>query len=147
MYSQFQLARELKICRIFKGMWQVSGACRRIDLQKAITLHSENGDAGLTPWHLADSDRCQRLKIRGEEVLSQLPVLTPYFPRLIPMTKTLVEGLDFWQFHQSSIDRQISRKFWINLSVRVAKSLDNAIKRSALKSPETDDSVQTKRAV
>ncbi|MGB3240266.1 MAG: hypothetical protein WBB29_18380 [Geitlerinemataceae cyanobacterium] len=142
MYSQFlnQIARDLTICLIFNQMWLLSDVRQLIDLQKAITLHSENGDAGLNRWHLSGLARCQRFKTRGEELLSQLPALTQWFPRLIPIMKTLVDCLDFWQFHQSSIRRQIS----IQLLVMVAKSLDCSLEGSAQK---LEESVQTKRAV
>ncbi|MGB3237724.1 MAG: hypothetical protein WBB29_05475 [Geitlerinemataceae cyanobacterium] len=140
VHSQLGIAQDLKIRRIFNGMWQMSGACRPIDVQKAIAVRSDDEDAGCPPLHLADSDRRQRLQVRGEEALSQLPALTQWFPRLIPIMKTLVQCLDFLQFHQSSIERQIS----IQLLVMVAKSLDCSLEGSAQK---LEESVQTKRAV
>ena len=52
--SRFLFARDLGICRVLNGMWQVSGAHGRIDPERAIDAMFAYHDAGFTTWDLAD---------------------------------------------------------------------------------------------
>src|SRR5574339_260758 len=50
----YQLASDLKICRIVNGMWQVAGGHGYIDEKSAIGEMTSYHDAGLTTWDMAD---------------------------------------------------------------------------------------------
>jgi aryl-alcohol dehydrogenase-like predicted oxidoreductase len=49
-----KLAKDLEICRILNGMWQVSGTHGQIDPQLAVADMIEFHNAGFTTWDLAD---------------------------------------------------------------------------------------------
>jgi aryl-alcohol dehydrogenase-like predicted oxidoreductase len=120
--SRLQFTKDLNICRILNGMWQMSGYHGRINPQKAIQDMFEYLDAGYTTWDLADhygsaedfigEFRCQLRDTRGEEALANLQAFTKWVPRPTKMTKQLVEknldislkrmgveSLDLIQFH------------------------------------------------
>ncbi len=50
----YELAPNLKICRILNGMWQVAGGHGPIDPQVAVEEMVKYHDAGFTTWDLAD---------------------------------------------------------------------------------------------
>jgi aryl-alcohol dehydrogenase-like predicted oxidoreductase len=50
----YQLAPDLRICRIVNGMWQVAGGHGYIDRRQAIDDMTRYHDAGFTSWDLAD---------------------------------------------------------------------------------------------
>jgi hypothetical protein len=52
--SLFRFTADLTICRILKGMWQVSGAHGAIDPAHAVEDMFAYHDAGFTTWDLAD---------------------------------------------------------------------------------------------
>ena len=120
--SRLQFVRDLPICRVLNGMWQVSGGHGRIDPAAAVQNMFDYHDAGFTTWDLADhygpaedfigEFRRQLSNQRGEEALSQLQAFTKWVPRPGPMTRQVVENnidislrrmntdrLDLLQFH------------------------------------------------
>jgi aryl-alcohol dehydrogenase-like predicted oxidoreductase len=50
----YQLAHDLKICRIVNGMWQVPGGHGYIDRESAIEDMMRYYETGFTTWDLAD---------------------------------------------------------------------------------------------
>ena len=48
------LAKDLEICRILNGMWQVAGAQGQIDTESVVTDMEEYHKSGFTTWDLAD---------------------------------------------------------------------------------------------
>lgn len=52
--EHYDLAPDLKICRVLNGMWQVAGAHGRINPQAAVEEMIEYHKAGFTTWDLAD---------------------------------------------------------------------------------------------
>ena len=120
--SRLQFVRDLPICRVLNGMWQVSGSHGRIDPAAAIRSMFDYLDAGFTTWDLADhygpaedfigDFRRQLAASRGEEALSQVQAFTKWVPRPGPMSRQVVESnvdislrrmgverLDLLQFH------------------------------------------------
>ena len=100
--SRLQFVRDLPICRILNGMWQVSGAHGPIDPRTAIPSMFDYLDAGLTTWDLADhygpaedfigEFRRQLASARGQEALSSIQAFTKWVPRPGPMTRRIVEN-------------------------------------------------------
>ncbi|MBD2501538.1 aldo/keto reductase [Anabaena azotica] len=120
--SRLQFTSDLNICRILKGMWQVSGAHGKINQKAAIQTMFQYVDAGFTTWDLADhygpaedfigEFRRQLVANRGEAALANIQAFTKWVPRPGKMTKKLVEenldisrrrmdveSLDLMQFH------------------------------------------------
>jgi len=120
--SRLQLTPDLNICRLLNGLWQVSGAHRRIEPKAAIQNMFQYMDAGFTTWDLADhygpaedfigEFRRQLTATRGKDALSNLQAFTKWVPRPTKMTRKLVEEnidisrrrmgvetLDLMQFH------------------------------------------------
>ena len=120
--SRLQFVRDLPICRILNGMWQVSGAHGPIEPQAALRSMFDYLDAGFTTWDLADhygpaedfigEFRRQLASARGEDALSSIQAFTKWVPRPGPMTRRIVESnvdislrrmgverLDLLQFH------------------------------------------------
>ena len=52
--SHYDLAPDMRICRLLNGMWQVSGAHGPIDPGAAVRGMFDYLDAGLNTWDLAD---------------------------------------------------------------------------------------------
>src|SRR5437879_8955038 len=50
----FQLAPDLRICRILNGMWQVAGGHGQINSESAISEMFSYHDSGFTTWDMAD---------------------------------------------------------------------------------------------
>ena len=120
--SRLQFVRDLPICRILNGMWQVSGAHGRIDPVAAIASMFDYLDAGFTTFDLADhygpaedfigEFRRQLAAARGNDALADIQAFTKWVPRPGPMTRQIVENnvdisrrrmgvekLDLLQFH------------------------------------------------
>lgn len=118
----WQLARDLKICRILNGMWQVAGGHGDIDPESAISEMFSYHDAGLTTWDMADiygpaeeyfREFRQRLeKQRGSDETKKVQAFTKFVPNPGPMTRQIVEhyikksirrmgveSIDVLQFH------------------------------------------------
>jgi len=117
-----QLTADMDICPILNGMWQVSGAHGRIDLQEAVRQMFAYVDAGLDTWDLADhygpaedligEFRQMWRQVRGEASLSKVRAFTKWVPRPVRITKPMVhsavqtsrqrmrmDSLDLLQFH------------------------------------------------
>lgn len=102
----YQLAPDLKICRVLNGMWQVAGAHGRIDPQAAVEEMRKYHDAGFTTWDLADiygpaedfiGDFRHKLP---EDEQQKVQALTKWVPEPQKITK---------QIAQASIDRSLRR--------------------------------------
>jgi aryl-alcohol dehydrogenase-like predicted oxidoreductase len=120
--QRFTIARDLTICRIVNGMWQVSGGHGPIELEKALTSMAAHVDAAFTSFDLADhygpaEDFVGEFRRRfaaehGEPALAALQFFTKWVPRPGPMPRATVESaidrsrrrmgmaaLDLLQFH------------------------------------------------
>ena len=104
--EHYDLAPDLKICRVLNGMWQVAGAHGRIDPQAAVEEMVKYHDAGFTTWDLADiygpaedfiGDFRRRLP---EQERQKVQALTKWVPEPQKITK---------QMAQASIDRSLRR--------------------------------------
>lgn len=104
--EHYQLAPELKICRVLNGMWQVAGAHGRINPQAAVEEMRRYHDAGFTTWDLADiygpaedfiGDFRRKLP---EQELQKIQALTKWIPEPQRITK---------QMAQTSIERSLRR--------------------------------------
>lgn len=120
--SRLQFTKDLNICRLLNGMWQVSGAHGRIDPKAAIDTMLAYHDAGYTTWDLADhygpaedfigAFRKRLASERGEAALAEIQAFTKWVPSPGPMKRVVVEEhidiarrrmhtntLDLLQFH------------------------------------------------
>jgi aryl-alcohol dehydrogenase-like predicted oxidoreductase len=118
----YQLAPDLKICRIVNGMWQVAGGHGYIDHELAIEDMLRYHETGLTTWDLADiygpaEDfiglfRRRLSELKGEEELNRIQALTKWVPQPRTITRSIVNenieksihrmsvnSLDLLQFH------------------------------------------------
>lgn len=104
--EHYQLAPNLKICRILNGMWQVAGAHGRINPLVAVEEMDKYHDAGFTTWDLADiygpaedfvGDFRRKLPEHERE---KIQALTKWVPEPQRITR---------QFAQASIDRSLNR--------------------------------------
>jgi aryl-alcohol dehydrogenase-like predicted oxidoreductase len=118
----YELAPNLKICRILNGMWQVAGGHGYIDHELAIADMLRYHDAGFTTWDLADiygpaedfigQFRRRLLKQKGKEELARVQSLTKWVPQPGKVTRSFVNenidrslrrmsvsSLDLLQFH------------------------------------------------
>ena len=99
--SRIQLALDLQICGVLKGMWQVSGAHGPIDPEKAVESMFSYLGAGFTTWDLADhygpaedfiGEFRRRLAVRrGSDATASLQAFTKWVPKPGPMNRTWVE--------------------------------------------------------
>jgi aryl-alcohol dehydrogenase-like predicted oxidoreductase len=118
--ERLALARDLSICRLLNGMWQVSGGHGRIDRAKALeSMHAHAAD-GFTTWDLADHygpaedlvGAYWRQYSSQPGALPNLQFFTKWVPRPGPMTAPVVadavatsqrrmamDTLDLLQFH------------------------------------------------
>ncbi|MGI0047550.1 MAG: aldo/keto reductase [Nitrosotalea sp.] len=97
----FQLASDLKICRILNGMWQTAGGHGQINPEHAIAEMSAYHESGFTTWDMADiygpaeeylgEFRRRLAKNKGEVELANVQALTKFVPNPGPMTRTIVE--------------------------------------------------------
>ncbi len=104
--EHYDLAPNLKICRVLNGMWQVAGAHGRIDPQAAVEEMVKYHAAGFTTWDLADiygpaedfiGDFRRRL---SKQARQKVQALTKWVPEPQRITK---------QMAQASIDRSLKR--------------------------------------
>lgn len=119
----YQLAPNLKICRIVNGMWQVAGGHGYIDSESAMEDMMKYHEAGFTSWDLADiygpaedfigEFRHSLSEIKGEEELLKIQALTKWVPQPRTITRSIVNenidrschrmgdvnSLDLLQFH------------------------------------------------
>ena len=118
----YQLAKDLQICRILNGMWQVAGGHGEIDIESAISEMFSYHDFGFTTWDMADiygpaeeylgEFRRRVEKQRGKAELEKIQALTKFVPNPSPMTRSKVEhhvensirrmnvkSIDLLQFH------------------------------------------------
>ncbi|MGI0027569.1 MAG: aldo/keto reductase [Nitrosopumilaceae archaeon] len=97
----FQLAPDLKICKILNGMWQVAGGHGNINSESAISEMLRYHDSGFTTWDLADiygpaeeyigEFRRRLAKKKGEQELAKVQAFTKFVPNPGPMTRQIVE--------------------------------------------------------
>jgi len=110
------LAKDLEICRILNGMWQVAGAHGQIDSESAISDMKKYHEVGFTTWDLADIyGPAESLigefgrKVGKEE---KFQALTKFVPNPGPMSNSIVthhieqslkkmntDCIDLLQFH------------------------------------------------
>jgi aryl-alcohol dehydrogenase-like predicted oxidoreductase len=118
----YQLAPDLKICKIVNGMWQVAGGHGYIDHELAIADMMKYHDAGFTTWDLADiygpaedfigEFRHRLSSSKGKEELNKIQALTKWVPQPARITRSIVNqsiesslrrmnvsSLDLLQFH------------------------------------------------
>lgn len=118
----YQLAPDLKICRVINGMWQVAGGHGYIDRELAIEDMIRYHNEGFTSWDLADiygpaedfiGEFRQRLsKLKGKQELDRIQALTKWVPQPRTITRSIVNenierslhrmsvsSLDLLQFH------------------------------------------------
>lgn len=118
----YQLASDLKICRIVNGMWQVAGGHGDIDHELAIDDMIRYHEIGFTTWDLADiygpaEDfiglfRRRVSELKGEQELNRIQALTKWVPQPRTITRSIVNenieksirrmsvnSLDLLQFH------------------------------------------------
>jgi aryl-alcohol dehydrogenase-like predicted oxidoreductase len=104
--EHYELANDLKICRVLNGMWQVAGGHGRISPQIATEEMIEYHSAGFTTWDLADiygpaedfiGDFRRRLP---EQERQNVQTLTKWVPEPQKITRQMV---------QASIDRSLRR--------------------------------------
>src|SRR5262245_61891346 len=120
--QRLQFTDDLSIHRLLNGLWQVSGGHGPIDPRAALPAMLARHAAGFTPWDLADhygpaedfigEFRRQLSAARGPAALAEVQAFTKWVPRLMRMTRRLVEeavdvslrrmdtpALDLLQFH------------------------------------------------
>ncbi len=104
--EHYELAPNLKICRILNGMWQVAGGHGRINPQAALEEMIKYHNAGFTTWDLADiygpaedfiGDFRRSLP---EQERQNLQALTKWVPEPQRITR---------QIAQASIERSLRR--------------------------------------
>jgi len=104
--EHYDLAPNLKICRVLNGMWQVAGAHGRIDPQAAVGEMVKYHNAGFATWDLADiygpaEDFIGEFRRRLQEQERQkVQALTKWVPEPQRITR---------QMAQSSIERSLKR--------------------------------------
>jgi aryl-alcohol dehydrogenase-like predicted oxidoreductase len=118
----YQLAYDLKICRIANGMWQVAGGHGYIDHELAIEDMMRYHETGFTTWDLADiygpaedfigEYRHKLSRLKGKQELDNIQALTKWVPQPRTITRSIVNeniekslrrmsvnSLDLLQFH------------------------------------------------
>jgi aryl-alcohol dehydrogenase-like predicted oxidoreductase len=118
----YQMAPDLKICRILNGMWQIAGGHGYIDRENAISDMLRYHDEGFRTWDLADiygpaedfigEFRGRISALKGEEELDTIQALTKWVPQPRTITRSIVteniqrslrrmrvSSLDLVQFH------------------------------------------------
>lgn len=112
--ERITLAKDLEICRILNGMWQVSGTHGQIDPQLAVSDMIDYHNAGFTTWDLADIYGPAESLI-GEfrkKIGKPFEALTKFVPNPGPMSYSIVsyhieeslkkmntDCIDLLQFH------------------------------------------------
>nr|MCH9658788.1 aldo/keto reductase [archaeon] len=115
--EKISLAKDLEICRILNGMWQVAGSHGQIDPESAVSDMERYQESGFTTWDLADIYGPAesligkfRGKISGAE--KKFQALTKFVPNPGPMSNSIVthyieqslkkmdtDCIDLLQFH------------------------------------------------
>jgi aryl-alcohol dehydrogenase-like predicted oxidoreductase len=104
--EHYELASNLKICRVLSGMWQVAGSHGLINPQAAVGEMTKYHNAGFTTWDLADiygpaedfiGDFRRRLP---EQERQKVQALTKWVPEPQRITREIA---------QASIDRSLRR--------------------------------------
>ena len=115
--EKISLAKNLEICRILNGMWQVAGSHGQIDPESAVSDMERYQESGFTTWDLADIYGPAesligkfRGKISGAE--KKFQALTKFVPNPGPMSNSIVthyieqslkkmdtDCIDLLQFH------------------------------------------------
>ena len=117
-HETISLCKDLQICRILNGMWQVSGTHGQIDKKKAISAMIDYHNNGFTTWDLADiygpaeSYIGEFRRSIDSNQIENSQALTKFVPNPGPMSKSIVEyyidqsrkkmnndTLDLVQFH------------------------------------------------
>jgi len=115
MIERTVLAKDLEICRILNGMWQVAGGHGQIDRNSAIIDMIEYHNSGFTTWDLADIyGPAESLigEFREKIDKDQSQALTKFVPNPGPMSNSIVtyyieqslkkmntDCIDLLQFH------------------------------------------------
>jgi len=96
-----RLAKDLSICRILNGMWQVAGGHGQIDHDSAINQMLEYNENEFNTWDMADiygpaesfygDFRNELEKKKGKEELEKIQGFTKFVPNPGPMTRSIVE--------------------------------------------------------
>jgi aryl-alcohol dehydrogenase-like predicted oxidoreductase len=96
-----QLAKDLSICRILNGMWQVAGGHGQIDHNSAINQMLQYNENRFNTWDMADiygpaesfygDFRNELEKKKGKEELEKIQGFTKFVPNPGPMTRSIVE--------------------------------------------------------
>ena len=118
----YQLAPDLKICRIVNGTWQVAGGHGYIDHELAIEDMIRYHETGFTTWDLADiygpaedfigEYRHKLSTLKEKQELDRIQALTKWVPQPRTITRSIVNeniekslrrmsvnSLDLLQFH------------------------------------------------
>ncbi|NOQ44638.1 MAG: aldo/keto reductase, partial [Nitrosopumilus sp.] len=110
------LGKDLEICRVLNGMWQVAGGHGQIDSESAILDMGKYQDSGFTTWDLADIYGPAESLIgefrRKIGVEKKFQALTKFVPNPGPMSNSIVthyieqslqkmntDCIDLLQFH------------------------------------------------
>jgi aryl-alcohol dehydrogenase-like predicted oxidoreductase len=113
--EKITIAKDLEICRILNGMWQVAGGHGQIDKELAIADMTEYHKSGFTTWDLADIyGPAESLIGEFQEKIdkTQSQALTKFVPNPGPMSNSIVthyieqslkkmktDRIDLLQFH------------------------------------------------
>lgn len=113
--EKITIAKDLEICRILNGMWQVAGGHGQIDKELAIADMIEYHESGFTTWDLADIyGPAESLIGEFQEKIdkTQSQALTKFVPNPGPMSNSIVthyieqslkkmqtDCIDLLQFH------------------------------------------------
>jgi len=116
--EHYELAPNLKICRVLNGMWQVAGSHGRINPQAAVADMVNYHDAGFITWDLADiygpAEDFVGNFMRGlpEQERQKVQALTKWVPEPQRITRQIahasierslkrmgISSLDLVQFH------------------------------------------------
>jgi len=125
------LGKDLEICRILNGMWQVAGSHGQIDVESAVSDMIKYQEFGFTTWDLADIyDPAELLigKFR-ERIGNNFQALTKFVPNPGPMSNSIVtyyieqslqkmktDCIDLIQFHWWDYNNQSYLDAMNNLS-------------------------------
>lgn len=122
MVERVQLAKDLEVCRIINGMWQVAGGHGQMNPDAAISEMFQYHNSGLTTWDMADiygpaeaylgHFRKKLAEQKGKGETSRMQALTKFVPSPSPMSRSIVEhhidnsrrrmgveSIDLLQFH------------------------------------------------
>lgn len=91
--EKITIAKDLEICRILNGMWQVAGGHGQIDKELAIADMIEYQKSGFTTWDLADiygpaESLIGEFQEKIDKIQSQ--ALTKFVPNPGPMSNSIV---------------------------------------------------------